>query len=129
MEYYQPQIHLFYKTVEDDSGSFVKHYSLHTITNCEITNFRAMGNNPLPSGLDDQNSFQIDLLIEQDFDLPHIFVDTPVVHTLDLGPLPSEEGDIKVNVVLEGGRGVGSQIVGSKTVKPTDADEDSRPIR
>ena len=131
MKYFHPILHLLCRIHLDEP----REYCLQAVTFCDRTQHRAQGHFELPHTLDENGFWCIDLKIGRDIELPDFESITPVVHTIELGPSPSESDDfdIKVNVILLNGSGRETnkkkpKPAGSSVVKSTDADEDSRPL-
>jgi len=72
--------------------------------------------------------WEINLSIAIDMELPDFRLPTPVVHTIRIGALPSEEDPIDITVnIMEIERG-DDKPKGSTTVSSASADEEDRPI-
>ena len=128
MDINQPQLRLFVDRSFDEPDA----YTLHAVTLCKRTSFRADGHLPLPAALEENGVWKITLKIKQDETLPDFVADTPVVHSLKLGPLPeeAEEAQIKVELQVEQlvqQRGVAEEEKPKAEIHTTSAQEDSRP--
>ncbi len=82
-----PQVELFSITVIGKP----KEYLLHAITYCKSTNFRAAGFRLHSDEPDENNVFKVDLIIEEDLDIPSLPSITPVNHIISFGAVPFED--------------------------------------
>ncbi len=115
-------------------------YFLHVVTFCPRTCYYAsnytVSTTNLANGL-----YEVTVKIMQDLTRPDMEYITPVVHTIDLGPIafPGGEGWIQVSVegdvpntrngaTRDGNPTTKTKTGGSGTVSTTDADDKSRPI-
>lgn len=156
MKFYKPQLQLARTNSLNAEGAFETNYTLHAITLCRRTSFRAAGyelGEQVRDGV-----FPVTLHIRQDADMPDLEYITPVVHTIELGAIDADEEEVLVEVhvkveVLEGSPAVLADVehgmrsrsttpassssttqtstttkTGTKaTVSSSDADDESRP--
>ncbi|MEZ4941913.1 MAG: hypothetical protein R3D58_13625 [Saprospiraceae bacterium] len=134
MKFFHPQIQLARETVFDEPDA----YYLHVVTFCPNTSFRADGFSVSEAHLA-EGRLEVAVKLRKDPGLPEMNYITPIVHTIALGSIafPNEEGDIEVQVEVEGAVGSGSgtrsdteptKTGGKGTVSTTTADDKSRPI-
>lgn len=149
MKFYKPQLQLARTNVLSDDGVFATQYTLHAITLCRRTGFRADGHTV---GDEVENGIlSVTLRIRQDADLPDLEYITPVVHTIDLGDIDADQDEVLIEVDVEatvletadvGAANSGARMrsrtttpattattkTGTKaTVSSSDADDESRP--
>lgn len=129
MQLFQPQVQLVKRSYMDEDPD----YFLHAVTICNRTNYRADGNDPLPTELNAAGEFEVSLNIAQEIDLPDHGLFTPVMHSINLGKLPfgMEDGMIRINVYaskLEGTRDSSGKPDGTNTVSSTTVEEEDRPM-
>ena len=104
-------------------------FYLHSVTFFDKTNFSANGNGPVPTELDTESLWNIELEVtEDDNSIAHDYL-TPVVHTFQLGNSPFGTGDglLNISVYTTDSTSVRKKA-GDVIVSTADADEDSRPI-
>lgn len=124
MNYYEPQVQLLKRTHMDGPDE----YFLHAITNTERSSSIAMGHSPIPTQLNGDGALEINLIFVSDMERVDLNILTPVVHTLRIGPLPTDETDIPIVVnIMEGARS-GDEPKGSVTVLSINAAEVERPL-
>lgn len=135
MKFFKPQVQLVREKSLDPPDA----YSMHIVTFCDKTNYRADGysvdDSELSTGL-----YRVTVNLVQDSNLPEFNYITPVVHTMDLGfiDFPDEEGWFEVQVlgaVIEPSSAnradpptTTTKTGGTGTVSTSDADDKSRPI-
>ena len=125
MENFKPDLNLI---VQKSPGQLHEYY-LHSVTPTDKADYRADNSEALIKQLAPDGSFEIELSIKKDEQIPDFGYPTPVVHTYYLGTLPfgNEQGLIKVNIMLKSGTDP-KKKVGEATVSTVRASEDSRPI-
>lgn len=124
MNLYQPQIQLLKRTHMDGPDE----YFLHAITNTEQTSSVAMGHAPISNQLNANGALEIHLIYASDMDRVDLNLVTPVVHTLRIGALPSDEDDLPIEVsIIESARN-NTEPKGTVTVRTSDAKELERPL-
>lgn len=125
MENNYPYVRLF----KEQNFEGTEEYILHSVTFFNRTNYRADGHEPVPS-VPTAGAWEIRLKVRKDPELPDHEGLTPVVHTLVLGSLPEEMGDVlvKVSVTEElPETQEESKPKAVSTVSTTSASEESRP--
>jgi hypothetical protein len=126
MKFFDPQIQLtrWARAGQPDS------YSIHVVTFCPKTTYAADGHTIDNSQLG-QDLFKLRVKLRTDNALPEMDYITPVVHTIDLGPIdfPNELGGwIQVEVFgVQASDRSGGSPGGVRTVSSTDSDDKSRP--
>ena len=130
MKLYKPQVQIVRRT---NIGA-PNEYFLHAVTFCDKSNYRAAGFE-LNTSLVEEGLLTVGLKIFQDVSIPEFNYLTPVVHTIELGPLafPDDDGIITAEAILSNGiRNINAATEtddkNTSTVSSTEADEAGRPI-
>lgn len=138
MKFFKPQIQLVREPVLDRPDA----YSMHVVTFCNRTNYRADGFSVNDSDLND-GLYRVTVNLIQDPSLPDFQYITPVVHTFNLGSIafPGGEGWFEVQVtgaVIEATPTAANRdgnppttttkTGGTGTVSTSDADGLTRPV-
>ena len=125
MNYFEPQVTLLKETHMDQPDN----YFLHVTTMMDQSNLVAMGHDPIPTQLNSEGVFPIMLKYGVDPNLQNLSVDTPIVHTIELGPLPTEPTDFIIDIgIIDHVRTEGDGPKGKSTVRSVEAGEIERPF-
>lgn len=130
MKLFKPQVQIARRTIVGAPNE----YFLHAVTFCNKSNYRAAGFQLDTHLVEDEGILTVSLNIAQDISIPEFNYLTPVVHTIDLGPLafPDDDGIITVESVMRTGTRSADTAEEEKknksTVSATEADEAGRPV-
>ena len=107
-----------------------KHF-LHVTTMTDQSNYIAMGHEPVPTQLNSEGVLPITLKYGIDPNFENLCVDTPIVHTINLGALAFEATDFSIDInIIDpiSTQGDDDKPKGKTTVRPVDAQEIERPM-
>lgn len=127
MNYFEPQVTLLKEIHMDQPDK----YFLHVTTMVDQSNYIAMGHDPIPSGLNDEGILPINLKYGIDPNLECLCIATPIVHILEMGPLPSNLIDFAIDVSIDDNLTLtdsSTKPKGKTTVRSSDAKQIERPI-
>ncbi len=125
MNYFEPQVSLLKETHMDQADK----YFLHVTTMMDQSNYIAMGHDPIPSELNAEGVLPINLKYGIDPNLECLCIATPIVHTIDLGPLPTGAVDFDIDVsIVDNVVTAGTEPKGKTTVRSSDVKEIERPM-
>ena len=116
---FKPQVHLVKRRIDEQSTQ----YFLHAVTYFDQTNFKTDGFDPISNIPDENGIFNVRLKVLQDSQEEGFNYYKPLVHTLDLGVLPFDENNSKLQVDVF----AGASLVGKSIVDAIDAEEDGKP--
>jgi len=101
-------------------------YFIHVITNTDQANYQA-GNQPIITHQSD-GTIDVELQVVKNLSIPEISVETPVVHTVNIGTFqPTDYHEVNITVVLMATDG-SSSTIGGAVLSTAAAVEDSKPI-
>ncbi len=131
MQLFTPQVALFHELVYGAANE----YFLHAVTFCDMVQWKAAGHFIHPIDLSNINTVKIDLFVEQDITIREIQSLTPVVHTIELGPI-DHQGEIIFETSVIQRRAVqsrngdddGGSTSGTTTSSSTSSKQVGRPI-
>lgn len=133
MEFLTPQVQLFHYIGMDAPNE----YLVHAITIAQQTNLRANGHFVHSTQPDADNTVHIDLFVQELPGLPLLAAETPLVHTINVGPVAFNNGQgfFHTRIILQpplefpgGGRSLDEGEQGSSTTSTTSSKKVDRPI-
>jgi len=124
MNYFEPQATLLKETHMDQPDK----YFLHVTTLMDQSNYVTMGYDPIPTELNSDGVLPITLKYGIDPNLQCLCVDTPIVHTIEIGALPTDVLDFPIEVIIDYVSADGDKPKGKTTVRSVKASEIERPF-
>ncbi len=125
MNYFEPQATLLKETHMDQPDK----YFLHVTTMMDQSNYVAMGHDPIPTELNSEGVLSISLKYGIDPNLQSLCVDTPIVHTIEIGALAFGVSDFIIDVnIIDYASLAGDKPKGKTTVRSVKASEIERPF-